>query len=1031
MTKKTQSIKKTKMKTKMKTRMKTKMKTRRKPRRRTFKTMRETKRSRRVCRLRRNTRRRTSSAGGILWKGKGGNFTQAEYAVINKNCRDLDHCLALNQHIDIIKDMFDGFDLKYSKIEQNISNVYREKAKETDKIGTLGKLKPQSFKNMGRQHRYKSRTKESTLYHIADKNKTYYQYRERDDYTVKLVFKRQFKDIKDKPTYQCNAILKSSSILGKYSMFYEAFVGVFINKKSQQYPCFIQTYGCYLHNDNSLKQLNKLIIRDTNTDFSTLYNERIQIVNHFNTNGLNATKTTSMNMNYNDFLDSTKIKTSCEKHRFFAVLRQFVIGDSLMAELNDYFNLDLMHNENKLAEDRNKDPRYTGITTNKQDLFNQMFTDRNYYEWNLMRQGLESTYTPSSDIEIMVNVRSNQDWAENKITDTQYIHFNLMNYFYQIYCPLASMNTKERFIHYDLSLTNVWIYKPNGYITMNYHYSNPDGTERETVSFNTLGIAKIINYSCCYFDDTLNGGSSTDAFLQKTDAVPNCSDEVYENALKQYHVASNSNKDDLFIVKYIAKAILGDKKIGVNKRTYENQTDQHITTVQQMHQALKNYIQSNPDFIRINAELTKDIKYIEIKKMNKDKDTIQYIEIITNTKDIPQTKDIMQANNIKYIKIMNEIDTKYIQIKSKGFMGESGKYYDRQIFYIEINDIKPYLKEKPDPVTGINTQYIIESKIQYIQKAKDTIEYDDIKKAKDISMQDIQSILNASKIYFFKIIYDTSWVSNSYELEDVINGPIIDFIKNKKNTPIIKFITNIENTNTDHHYVQDIQDVQSVLYFQYIKNIQFTEQKKTIQDIQDIQNIKEEELQSIHTKIINATKSIVTNIQFIKPIQDNKDIDFIKDKNNTKYFKFISNVSQNIKNTPRIQDIRYIQDVQDIQFIKFEIQKTPLGIMDIWVNHPDNKKCVYTPTKIKKTIQFNEEKNQTYTDKYTAREHIDYYPSEKNAALFEHQDNVDKYGLIPAQLIASKKALESAGEGAIGVLKTLTTPIKKSGKMEI
>ena len=104
-------------------------------------------------------------------------------------------------------------------------------------------------------------------------------------------------------------------------------------------------------------------------------------------------------------------------------------------------------------------------------------------------------------IQHLKNVQSFHSYLKEYPFDADFRTVHLVNYLYQVYCPLAFMSNE--FTHYDLHTNNVLIYHPSNdckkYVKMIYHYA--DGT---TVEFNTFGIAKIIDYGRCYFNDKKN-----------------------------------------------------------------------------------------------------------------------------------------------------------------------------------------------------------------------------------------------------------------------------------------------------------------------------------------------------------------------------------------------------------------------------------------------------------------------------------------------------------------------------------------------
>ena len=65
--------------------------------------------------------------------------------------------------------------------------------------------------------------------------------------------------------YKANAVLKTSANRSADNLMYEYRVGLFINKKLKQFPCFLETYGCLL-NFTAKKNLNYLKVKHKNSD---------------------------------------------------------------------------------------------------------------------------------------------------------------------------------------------------------------------------------------------------------------------------------------------------------------------------------------------------------------------------------------------------------------------------------------------------------------------------------------------------------------------------------------------------------------------------------------------------------------------------------------------------------------------------------------------------------------------------------------------------------------------------------------------
>lgn len=270
--------------------------------------------------------------------------TVRQSTFLKKICSDAGQCIVFGKENDRIKDYFDNFDLNSDSIDiANIKRIGGESA---------------------------------------------------NGFVTELPF------VKD--DYHAYTVLKSSRTSKADNLFYEAFVGVFINKMNKYYPCFLETYNSYTYSNENVYEKFKEGVPVTQEEMTTINKM---------TNGLE----------YNLFVDKEKLDYSCGKSKYVALEVQ---------HLNNVTSLD------------------SWFAKNKQD---------------------EYSFT-----------------------------VDLVNYLYQVYCPLSFMS--DEFTHYDLHSDNVLIYYPsndnNKYIKMVYHY--PDGT---VVEFRTKGIVKIIDYGRNYFND--------------------------------------------------------------------------------------------------------------------------------------------------------------------------------------------------------------------------------------------------------------------------------------------------------------------------------------------------------------------------------------------------------------------------------------------------------------------------------------------------------------------------------------------------
>ena len=166
------------------------------------------------------------------------------------------------------------------------------------------------------------------------------------------------------------------------------------------------------------------------------------------------------------------------------------------------------------------------------------------------------------------------------------------------------MNTNDQFEHRDLTRTNIMIYKldayGSNYVTMNYIY--PDKT---SVTFNTFGIVKIIDCARSFFKDTTDPNASKDNFLNIAEKKTECGNkfDIFVRKNETY-----PELDDLFNVKFMAQYLYGTP-VGTSfsnsnpTLNYPNKTKTYIPTVQEMHIALKNYVQQNEQFKAFNKNL--------------------------------------------------------------------------------------------------------------------------------------------------------------------------------------------------------------------------------------------------------------------------------------------------------------------------------------------------------------------------------------------------------------------------------------------
>ena len=339
-----------------------------------------------------------------------------------------------------------------------------------------------------------------------------------------------------KSGYNAYAILKSSQQTYSDNLYYEALVGIFVNKLNKRYPCFLETYSPYIYENRGIydKLKNKKPV-------SSLKNIQKMVKKY----------------DYDDMFTHINIAKSCKKSVYMCVL-----------------------------------------------------------------------------IQHLKNSKSLEQYMATLKTDEDFFSVHLVNYLYQVYCPLDSL--KDEFTHYDLHPDNVLIYHPSTdpkkYVKMVYHYPN-----NSIVEFNTQGISKIIDYGRCFFEDREENTSSLKFYdtvcLTKPECDPNCGvDQGYSTLAKEYipgnfyYISSQAkNKShDLRLLNsiwnipgkyngkysdlrnYVLGLVKYEEKYGtreINKSTYH--TTKEIQTVEDAHLALKEIILKSSYFKRENDRIFK------------------------------------------------------------------------------------------------------------------------------------------------------------------------------------------------------------------------------------------------------------------------------------------------------------------------------------------------------------------------------------------------------------------------------------------
>jgi len=109
--------------------------------------------------------------------------------------------------------------------------------------------------------------------------------------------------------YKAYGVLKSSIDPQSDNLFYEAFVGIFINKKHKFYPCFVETYASYFYEDKNVH--------------SKLEEGKFVKKDEFTKGVVEVAP-----LSYKSLLKPALISKSCEQSQFFSLLIQHIKGAS-------------------------------------------------------------------------------------------------------------------------------------------------------------------------------------------------------------------------------------------------------------------------------------------------------------------------------------------------------------------------------------------------------------------------------------------------------------------------------------------------------------------------------------------------------------------------------------------------------------------------------------------------------------------------------------------------------------------------------
>jgi hypothetical protein len=120
-----------------------------------------------------------------------------------------------------------------------------------------------------------------------------------------------------KDDYKLYSILKSAKKQNADNLYYEAFVGIFINKKNDIFPCFLETYGSYFWPKTQRSKYTKLSKGDLNINLQLMRRNPL---------------------NYDYFLQSENMVNSYYNSKFYAVLIQHIHNASTLERYVSIYN---------------------------------------------------------------------------------------------------------------------------------------------------------------------------------------------------------------------------------------------------------------------------------------------------------------------------------------------------------------------------------------------------------------------------------------------------------------------------------------------------------------------------------------------------------------------------------------------------------------------------------------------------------------------------------------------------------------------
>ena len=172
---------------------------------------------------------------------------------------------------------------------------------------------------------------------------------------------------------------------------------------------------------------------------------------------------------------------------------------------------------------------------------------------------IETSCSMPTDVGIQVEYLKSPVTIKSALNQVAFWSNDVLQVLFQIYFPLVCLD--NTFTHYDLHYSNVLLYLPVAGHYIQYHYHG-----KETISFKSQYISKIIDYGRCYFKTATT--SSLD-IRRKVCATPECNQtrpcgsDLGYGFLKEPHVKLSSNyinssisniSHDLRLLFYVAQS---------------------------------------------------------------------------------------------------------------------------------------------------------------------------------------------------------------------------------------------------------------------------------------------------------------------------------------------------------------------------------------------------------------------------------------------------------------------------------------------